>query len=104
MGNESKKIVTFGEIMMRLSAPGNARLTQATNLNILYAGAEANVASSLALFGMKAVHVTRFPDNDWGTAAVQTLQKLGVDTSYISYGPQRMGLYFLENGSMQRSS
>jgi len=90
--------------MMRLSTPGNARFTQATNFNILYAGSEANVAASLALFGLRAAHVTRFPDNDLGIAATQTLKKLGVDTSYILYGPQRMGLYFLENGSMQRSS
>ena len=102
--NEIKKIVTLGEIMMRLSTPDNARFTQATSLNILYAGSEANVAASLALFGVDATHVTRFPDNDWGVAATQMLRKLGVDTSCILYGPGRMGLYFLENGSMQRSS
>ena len=102
--NETKKVVTLGEIMMRLSTPGNSRFTQATNLNILYAGSEANVAASLSLFGIKAAHVTRFPDNDLGVAATQTLQKVGVDTSHILYGPERMGLYFLENGSMQRSS
>ncbi len=90
--------------MMRLSTPGNARFTQAAHLNILYAGSEANVAASLSLFGLKTAHVTRFPDNDFGTAATQSLKKLGVDTSHILYGPQRMGLYFLENGSMQRSS
>ena len=101
---EPKKVITLGEIMMRLSTPGNARFTQASNLNVLYAGSEANVAASLSLFGIKTSHVTRFPDNDFGAAATQTLQKLGVDTSYILYGPERMGLYFLENGSMQRSS
>src|SRR5258708_21572094 len=102
--SKQKKVITLGEIMMRLSTQGNTRFTQATNLNILYAGSEANVAASLALFGIKAAHVTPFPDNDWGAAATQTLNKLGVHTSYILYGPQRMGLYFLENGSMQRSS
>ena len=102
--SEPKKVITLGEIMMRLSTQGNARFTQANNLNILYAGAEANVAASLALFGIKTAHITRFPDTDLGVAATQTLSKLGVDTSYILYGPQRMGLYFLENGSMQRSS
>jgi 2-dehydro-3-deoxygluconokinase len=102
--NEPKKVITLGEIMMRLSTPGNSRFTQATNLNILYAGSEANVAASLSLFGIRTAHVTRFPDNDLGIAATQTLQKIGVDTSHILYGPQRMGLYFLENGSMQRSS
>lgn len=90
--------------MMRLSTPGNARFTQATNLDILYAGSEANVAASLALFGIDTAHVTRFPDNDLGMAATQALKKWGVETSYIIYGPERMGLYFLENGSMQRSS
>src|SRR5689334_6690291 len=102
--NETKKVITLGEIMMRLSTPGNSRFTQTANLNILYAGSEANVAASLSLFGIKAAHVTRFPDNDLGVAATQTLQKVGVDTSHILYGPERMGLYFLENGSMQRSS
>jgi len=102
--SEPKKVITFGEIMMRLSTPGNMRFTQATNFNILYAGAEANVAASLSLFGIKTAHITRFPDNDLGMAATQTLKKLGVDTSFILYGTQRMGLYFLENGSMQRSS
>src|SRR5258705_9340088 len=99
-----KKIVTLGEIMMRLSTPGNTRFAQATNVNVLYAGSEANVASSLALFGVNATHVTRLPDNDFGMAATQMLKKSGVDTSRIVYGPQRMGVYFLENGSMQRSS
>lgn len=101
---KTKKVITFGDVMMRLSTPGNARFTQATNLNILYAGSEANVAASLAQFGIETTHVTRFPDNDLGVAATQTLKKWGVDTSSIIYGPQRMGLYFLENGSMQRSS
>src|SRR5260221_8808506 len=99
-----KKVVTFGEILMRLSTRGNERFTQAANLNILYAGPEANVAASLALLGIKAAHVTRFPDNDFGVAATQTLNKLGLDTSHILYGPQRLGLYFLENGSIQPSS
>lgn len=90
--------------MMRLSTTGNARFTQANNLNILYAGSEANVASSLSLFGMNTTHVTRFPNNDLGMAATETLRGWGVDTSNIIYGAQRLGLYFLENGSMQRSS
>jgi len=98
------KIITLGEIMMRLSTPNNARFTQAINMNILYAGSEANVAASLALFGLEAAHVTRFPENDLGIAATQTLKRYGVDTTHIVYGPERLGLYFLENGSMQRSS
>jgi len=99
-----KKVITFGEIMMRLSTPGFARFTQATQFNVLYAGSEANVASSLALLGISAAHVTRFPEHDLGRAATQTLQRYGVDTSHIVYGDERIGVYFLENGSMQRAS
>ena len=90
--------------MMRLSTPGFARFTQVDNFNVLYAGSEANVASSLSHFGISTAHVTRFPQNDLGQAATQTLKRYGVDTQYIVYGEERMGLYFLENGSMQRAS
>lgn len=89
---------------MRLSTPGFARFMQADSFNVLYAGSEANVASSLSHFGISAAHVTRFPDNDLGRAATQTLRRYGVDTQYIIYGDERMGIYFLENGSMQRAS
>ena len=90
--------------MMRFSTPGFARFTQVDNFNVLYAGSEANVASSLSHFGISTAHVTRFPQNDLGQAATQTLKRYGVDTQYIVYGEERMGLYFLENGSMQRAS
>lgn len=90
--------------MMRLSTPGYARFTQVDSLNVLYAGSEANVASSLSHFGISAAHVTRFPKNDLGQAATQSLQRDGVDTQYIIYGDERMGVYFLENGAMQRAS
>ncbi len=100
----SKKAVTFGEIMLRLSTPGFARFPQATAFNATYAGAEANVAVSLCQFGIDAAHVTRFPDNDLGVAATQTLKKAGVDTRHTLYGPERMGLYFLENGAIHRAS
>ena len=99
-----KRVITFGEIMMRLSTPGFARFTQVDSLNVLYAGSEANVASSLSHFGISAAHVTRFPQNDLGHAATQTLQRYGVDTQFIIYGPERMGVYFLENGAMHRAS
>ena len=99
-----KKVITFGEIMMRLSTPGFARFTQVDSFNVLYAGSEANVAASLSLLGVSAAHVTRFPDNDLGYAAVQSLRRYGVDTQHIVYGDERMGLYFLENGAMQRAS
>ncbi len=99
-----KSIVTFGEIMMRLSGPGFARLVQTDQFNALYAGSEANVAVSLSSFGLKAVHVTRFPDNDLGKAATQSLKRYGVNTSHILFGEERIGIYFLENGAMQRAS
>lgn len=98
------KVVTFGEIMLRFSTQGFARFTQSTAFNVTYAGAEANVAVSLAQFGIPSTHVTRFPNNDLGEAATQTLRKYGVNTDSIVYGDERMGLYFLENGAMHRSS
>lgn len=99
----SKQAVTFGEVMMRLSVPGFGRFTQAQNLNIVYGGAEANVSISLAHFGIGAAHVTRLPENDLGKSVVQYLNQQGVGTSYIQFGSERLGLYFLENGSMQRA-
>jgi 2-dehydro-3-deoxygluconokinase len=98
------KVITLGEILLRLSTPGFARFTQAGSFQALYAGSEANVAASLCHFGIPAAHVTRFPDNDLGKAAVQTLRRYGVDTQHIVFGPGRMAIYFLENGSMQRAS
>ena len=98
------KVITFGEVMLRFSTQGFSRFTQATALDVTYAGAEANVAVSVARFGIPSAHVTRFPGNDLGEAATQALRKHGVDTSSILYGDERMGLYFLENGSMQRAS
>jgi 2-dehydro-3-deoxygluconokinase len=98
------KVVTFGEIMLRFSTQAFSRFTQSTSFNVTYAGAEANVAVSLAHFGIPATHVTRFPTNDLGEAATQALRKYGVDTHSIIYGDDRMGLYFLENGAMQRAS
>jgi 2-dehydro-3-deoxygluconokinase len=98
------KVITLGEILLRLSTPGFARFTQAGSFQALYAGSEANVAASLCHFGIPAAHITRFPDNDLGKAAVQTLRRYGVDTQHIVFGPGRMAIYFLENGSMQRAS
>ena len=98
------RVITFGEIMLRLSTPGFARFTQVESFNVLYAGSEANVAASLSHFGVSSAHVTRFPENDLGHAATMTLKRHGVDTKHIVYGPERMGVYFLENGAMQRAS
>ncbi len=97
-------VVTFGEIMMRLSTPRHERFEQAKSFNALYGGSEANVAVSLAGFNIPSAHVTRLPHNDLGKSATQFLRQHGVDTTNIIYGPERMGLYFLENGAMQRSS
>jgi len=99
-----KSIATLGEVMMRLSTPGHLRLTQTQSFDAVFGGSEANVAISLANFGWNAVHVTRFPENDLGKAGTQWLQKHKVHTTFIQYGPRRMGLYFIETGSMQRSS
>lgn len=98
-----KQAITFGEVMMRLSVPGFGRFTQAQNLNVVYGGAEANVSISLAHFTIEAAHVTRLPDNDLGKSVVQYLKGQGVATEHIQCGSERLGLYFLENGSMHRA-
>ncbi|MDW3192787.1 MAG: sugar kinase [Cytophagales bacterium] len=100
----SKKVVTFGEVMMRLSPPGHAKFSQATTVDLAYGGGEANVAISLAYFGLEALHVTRFPDNLLGKSATQFLRHHWLDTSRIIYGDGRMGKYFLEKGAVHRSS
>jgi 2-dehydro-3-deoxygluconokinase len=99
-----KKVVTFGEIMLRLSTPGFARFIQADQFNATYGGGEANVAISLAQFGIPAAHVTRFPHNDLGKSASGLLRRYGVQTEYIIYGGDRLGIYFLETGAISRSS
>ncbi len=99
-----KRVITLGEVMMRLSTPGFARFSDASQFNVIYAGSEANVSVSLSNLGLQATHVTRFPNTDIGKAATQSLKRHGVDTSHILFGDERMGVYFLENGSMQRSS
>lgn len=99
-----KKVVTFGEIMLRLSTPGFARVVQAEHFNATYGGGEANVAISLAQLGIPATHVTRFPDNELGKAATNLLKKWGVDTSQVLFGGERIGIYFLETGASVRAS
>jgi 2-dehydro-3-deoxygluconokinase len=100
----SKKIVTFGEIMMRLSPPGYLRFGQARSFDVVYGGGESNVAVSLAHFGMPVDFVTRLPDNDLGNACIQFLRQYGVGTDTIVRGGDRLGIYFLEMGTMQRGS
>lgn len=98
------KIITFGEVMARLSPPGKQKLIQADQLDILYSGAEANVGVALSQWGMHAAHVTLFPDNPLGHAATATLRKYGVDTQHIHYGEGRLGLYFVEHGAISRAT
>ncbi|MGJ8745618.1 sugar kinase [Polaribacter sp.] len=100
----AKKVVTFGEVMMRLSPPGHSMFSQATSFDLVYGGGEANVGSSCGYLGMKAAHVTRFPDNALGKAATQFLRKHWLSTVDVIYGGDKMGMYFLEKGAVHRSS
>jgi len=100
----SKKIITIGEVMIRFNTPGHERFLQADTYHISFGGAEANVAVSLSQLGMKASHVTAFPESDFGLAAKAYLRQMGLETDHVYFKEGRMGLYFLENGSMQRSS
>jgi len=99
-----KKIVTFGEIMLRLAPPGNRRFTQTDVFEASYGGAEANVAVSLANFGMNSAYVTKLPKHEIGQAAINSLRRYGVDTSMIVRGGERVGAYYLEKGASQRAS
>lgn len=99
-----KSIVTFGEIMMRLNPPGFLRLTQARTFEVSYAGGEANVAASLAKYGMPAEFVTRLPKNDLGEACTNFLHGHNIGTRHVILGGDRLGIYFLEAGAAQRGS
>ena len=98
------KAVTFGEVMLRLKAPGHDRLLQSPLLEATFGGGEANVAVSLSNYGMDAAFVTVLPDNDLAQVCVRELRAFGVDTDHIAFGPGRVGIYFLETGSNQRPS
>lgn len=100
----SKKIVTFGEIMLRLATPGYERFCQATHLNSTFGGGEANVAVSLANYGMDAQFVTRLPKNDIAEWCLSELHKYGVKTDNVVRGGDRVGIYFLETGAVARAS
>ena len=100
----SKRIVTLGEIMLRLKSPGFERLFQSSTLEATFGGGEANVAASLAGFGLEATFVTALPQTPIGEAAIRYLRSLGVDTSFIIRQGERMGSYFLEAGANQRPS
>jgi 2-dehydro-3-deoxygluconokinase len=100
----SDRIVTFGEVMLRLKAPGHERLLQSPIFEATFGGGEANVAVSLAQFGLNAAFVTTLPANPIGEACVEFLRGKGVDTSLILRSGERMGLYYLEAGADQRPS
>jgi len=99
-----KKVVTFGEIMLRLSPPDYQRIVQANNLDVTYGGGEANVAASLANFGADSYFVTKLPENLLGQAAINHLRRFGVSTEYVLKGGERLGIYFAEKGASQRPS
>jgi len=100
----SKKVVTMGEIMLRLSTPGFSRFVQADTFDVVYGGGEANVAVSLAHYGYDAYFVTKLPKHEIGQAAVNSLRRYGVKTDYIARGGERVGIYFLESGASMRPS
>jgi 2-dehydro-3-deoxygluconokinase len=99
-----KKVVTFGEIMLRLAAPGYLRFSQSNQLEATFGGGEANVAVSLANYGIPASFVSRLPKNDIGDWAIQNLRKYHVQTQDILRGGDRVGIYFLETGAVARAS
>lgn len=98
------RVVTFGEIMLRLSPPGFMRFSQARSFDVIYGGGESNVAVSLAHFGVDTEYVTRLPHNDIGESCLQFLRQYGVGTRHIVRGGDRLGIYFLENGAVSRGS
>jgi len=99
-----KKVVCFGEIMMRLNPEGYLRFTQSQKYEASFAGGEANVAVSLANYGLNASFVTKLPQNDIAASAIKSLRANNVDTSGIVYGGERIGIYFVEKGASQRPS
>jgi 2-dehydro-3-deoxygluconokinase len=99
-----KKVVAFGEIMLRLSTPDYLRFSQSNTLNATFGGGEANVAVSLANFGIPVDYVTRLPKNDIGQACMMDLRKYGVGVENIVWGGDRLGIYFLETGAVSRGS
>lgn len=97
-------VVTFGEIMMRLATQRFERFIQARDFEVTYGGGEANVAVTLANFGVNARYVTALPNNDLGKACEAYVRQFGVDTSHVAWQGSRLGIYFLENGAVQRGS
>ena len=100
----SKKIVTLGEIMLRLSTTGNTRFVQSDRFDVVYGGGEANVAVSCANYGHDAYFVSKLPKHEIGQSAVNVLRKFGVKTDFIARGGDRVGIYYLETGASMRPS
>lgn len=99
-----KKVITMGEIMLRLSTPGYQRFSQSNSFDVVYGGGEANVAVSLANYGLNPYFVSKLPENPIGDCAIQSLRGLGVNTDYVARGGERVGIYFLETGASMRPS
>lgn len=98
------KVITLGEIMLRLSTPGFQRFNQAESFDVTYGGGEANVAVSLANYGIEAAFVSKVPDNPIGQSAINHLRRYGVNTEYVKRGGERLGIYYLETGASMRAS
>jgi 2-dehydro-3-deoxygluconokinase len=100
----AKKVVTLGEIMMRLSTPDFKRFVQSDSFDVTYGGGEANVAAALCNYGLNGTFVTKVPNNPLGQAAINHLRRYGVDTQFVARGGKRLGIYFLETGASMRAS
>src|SRR5882757_2615925 len=100
----AKKVVTLGEIMLRLSTPDFKRFVQSDTFDVTYGGGEANVAAALCNYGLNGTFVTKIPNNPIGQSAINHLRRYGVDTQYIVRGGERLGIYFLETGASMRAS
>ncbi|MBQ2213713.1 MAG: sugar kinase, partial [Erysipelotrichaceae bacterium] len=98
------KVVTMGEIMLRLSTPGNSRFIQTDTFDACYGGGEANVAVSLANYGHEAYFVSKVPAHEIGQCAINALRRYGVHTDYVARGGDRLGIYYLETGASMRPS
>ena len=102
--NKMKKVVTFGEIMLRLTPPSNLRFSQTNSFDVIYGGGESNVAVSLANYGVPVEFVTRVPNNDIGACAMMEMRKRNVNIDNVAYGGERLGIYFLEIGAVSRGA
>ena len=98
------KVLSFGEILLRLASPGYTKLFQKDSLDATFCGGEANVAVSLAILGQESSFITKVPNNDVGRAAINSMRYFGVNTSKVIYGGGRLGTYYLEKGASQRPS